>query len=88
MKPTITLPQTRNLSVVGVAASPTGTTVSPNSDPSDDRLHICVPDTKHIRSDLLHGHHDAITAGHLGQQKPQIHLAYIYYWPGLSKDVK
>jgi hypothetical protein len=43
---------------------------------------LCVPDIK-LRNDLLHDHHDSITAGHLGVYKTIKRLTENYYWPGM-----
>jgi transposase InsO family protein len=57
-------------------------------DPFHNTARLCVPNNKDLRLTLLHDHHDAITAGHLGATKTINAISQLYYWPKMGKDIK
>jgi transposase InsO family protein len=61
------------------------------SDPSDDHPRLCVPDgaDKHrLRLNIIHDFHDAKIAGHLGITRTTNSISDLFYWPGLTRDIK
>ena len=55
--------------------------------PGAESPRIYVPAGR-LRVDLLHDHHDNKGSGHLGTAKTVNLLGRLYYWPGMSRDVK
>ena len=53
---------------------------------ADGRL--CVPNVPAARLTILHDHHDAPVAGHLGAAKTYELVQRLYYWPGIERTVK
>jgi hypothetical protein len=49
---------------------------------------VCVPVDKRLREDLIHAHHDAPIAGHLGVDKTYLALQRQFFWPRLDKAVR
>lgn len=56
------------------------------TDPTNQHLRTCVPQLHRIRMDILHDHHDAVTAGHLGFHKSYNKIARV--WPKIGQDVQ
>ena len=54
-------------------------------DPDTPRL--CIPKVKHIRLHILHDHHYAQIAGHLGIDKTYAGVTRSYFWPKLTQEV-
>lgn len=52
----------------------------------DSRL--CIPKDPTLRQQLLHEHHDAPVAGHLGFEKTYDAIHQRFYWPRMSQDVR
>lgn len=52
-----------------------------------DRTALYVPDYANLRLQLLHDHHDAPIAGHLGRDKVYAALSRVFYWPNMWNDV-
>jgi transposase InsO family protein len=57
-------------------------------DPANNHQRMCIPNQYQTRIDILHDHHDTITAGHLGCHKTYNSIARTYFWPKLGQDVK
>jgi hypothetical protein len=55
---------------------------------TDGRLRICIPDKAEWGVEILHDHHDAPIAEHLGIDKTYLGIAQHFFWPRLSKDIK
>lgn len=51
----------------------------------DDR--ICVPRIAQLRQNILHDHHDAPIAGHLGVDKTYLAIRRHFHWPALYNTV-
>jgi len=57
--------------------------------PGEENRRMCIPNSPpSLRVDLLHDHHDALCAGHLGTAKTSNNITQGYYWHGMAKDVK
>ena len=55
-------------------------------DPDTPRL--CIPKVKHLQLYILHDHHDAQIAGHLGVDKTYAGVTRSYFWPKLTQEVR
>ena len=51
-------------------------------------VRLCVPRDSTLRSQILHDHHDAPIAGHLGFDKTYDALRRTYYWPRMARDTR
>jgi len=51
-------------------------------------LRLCIPDNKALKLQILHDHHDAPIAGHLGIDKTYHSIANLFFWPKMSIAVK
>jgi transposase InsO family protein len=51
-------------------------------------IRLCVPQDPTLRTLLLHDHHDAPIAGHLGFDKTYDALRRTYFWPRMARDTK
>ena len=49
---------------------------------------LVIPAVPALREQLLHEHHDAVTAGHLGVDKTLAALQRMFHWPGMHAAVK
>ena len=49
---------------------------------------LCIPKVRSIRLHILHDHHDAPIAGHLGVDKTYAGVARSYFWPKLTQEVR
>jgi transposase InsO family protein len=49
---------------------------------------VYVPNEKSIQSELIHIHHDGVTAGHFGVRRTLEVIQRKYFWQSLRKDVK
>src|SRR5438105_119976 len=47
-----------------------------------------VPDSKDLRLEILHEHHDSKAAGHFGTAKTIDLVSRNYYWPGMTKFIR
>lgn len=56
--------------------------------PNDEVPRICTPRHADLRIDLLHDHHDAMSAAHLGFPKTYNSLARRYFWNNMSRDAR
>jgi hypothetical protein len=60
--------------------------------PGDEHLRLCFPEAlstgDRLRLQVLGDIHDCQIAGHLGVTKIMNAVAQLFYWPGLTKDVK
>jgi hypothetical protein len=48
---------------------------------------LVIPAVPALREQLLHEHHDAATAGHLGVDKTLASLQRLFYWPSMHASV-
>jgi hypothetical protein len=49
---------------------------------------IYIPNAPAIKSQLLHEHHDSVTAGHCGITKTHELISRAFYWPKMQEDIK
>ena len=49
---------------------------------------LCIPNSKELRSKLLHDSHDSVVAGHQGVNRSFELLHRLYFWPKMFYDVK
>jgi transposase InsO family protein len=49
---------------------------------------LCIPADNRLRGRILHDHHDAPMAGHLGEEKTLASVKQRYFWPKMTRDVK
>jgi hypothetical protein len=48
---------------------------------------LCIPADSKLRGQILHDHHDAAIAGHLGEEKTLASVKQRYFWPKMARDV-
>ena len=53
-----------------------------------DGNRLCIPDIKELKKNILHDHHDSLTAGHFGFDKTYEAIHKLYYWPKMSRDIR
>ena len=51
-------------------------------------MRLCIPNDKALRLQILHDHHDAPIAGHLGIDKTYASIANLFFWPKMSQNIK
>jgi hypothetical protein len=49
---------------------------------------LCIPADNKLRGQILHDHHDAAIAGHLGEEKTLASVKQRYFWPKMARDVQ
>jgi transposase InsO family protein len=49
---------------------------------------LCIPADNRLLEQILHDHHDAPMAGHLGEEKTLASVKRRYFWPKMTRDIK
>ena len=54
----------------------------------DSEPRLCIPADSRLRGQILHDHHDAPIAGHLGEEKTLASVKRRYFWPKMTRDIR
>jgi len=54
----------------------------------DSEPRLCIPADRKLRGQILHDHHDAPMAGHLGEEKTLASVKRHYFWPKMTRDIR
>jgi hypothetical protein len=49
---------------------------------------LCIPADNHLRTELLHDHHDAPIFENFGEEKTMASIKQRYSWPRMNRDIK